>query len=77
MTVFSPNVRTATFDLDGFKRLNDRLGHRAGDHVLADFAGCSVRSCAAPMSRCGWGDEFLVLLPGMGLEQVIVVAEPR
>jgi diguanylate cyclase (GGDEF)-like protein len=66
----------AAFDLDGFKRLNDRLGHAAGDHVLVDFARllrAELRGADVPV-RMG-GDEFLVLLPGTGLEQAILVAE--
>jgi diguanylate cyclase (GGDEF)-like protein len=66
----------AAFDLDGFKRLNDSLGHAAGDDVLVDFARvlrAGLRGSDIPI-RMG-GDEFLILLPGTGLAQAILVVE--
>lgn len=50
-------------DLDDFKRINDTLGHDAGDQVLVRVAE-SLREClpdAETISRSG-GDEFVVLL---------------
>ena len=48
-------------DIDGFKRINDRFGHPAGDQVLAQLAS-KLRS-GGEAFRLG-GDEFAVLLPG-------------
>ncbi|HWT94207.1 MAG TPA: EAL domain-containing protein, partial [Solirubrobacteraceae bacterium] len=52
-------------DLDRFRRLNETLGHEAGDRVLADVAA-RLRDAVRPgdvLARLG-GDEFAVLLSG-------------
>ncbi|HXP86588.1 MAG TPA: diguanylate cyclase [Bryobacteraceae bacterium] len=54
-------------DLDGFKQINDRFGHLEGNKVLKDVATALKTSCRDYdyVARMG-GDEFVVLLPGMG-----------
>jgi two-component system cell cycle response regulator len=52
-------------DLDYFKRINDELGHAAGDIVLCEVANrCrgALRSSADWMARYG-GEEFVIVLP--------------
>jgi len=56
----------AMIDLDGFKAVNDRYGHQAGDHLLRELASswqASVRSSEDTLARLG-GDEFAMLAPG-------------
>jgi diguanylate cyclase (GGDEF)-like protein len=59
------------FDLNGFKQINDRYGHAAGDLVLRSFAEQLSKAIRASdlAVRMG-GDEFMVLLPECQPDQV-------
>ena len=50
-------------DLDGFKAINDSLGHEAGDRVLVDVAALLRASGADIVARLG-GDEFCLVVSG-------------
>ena len=54
-------------DLDGFKEINDKFGHLAGNKVLEAFAGKLTQACREYdfVSRLG-GDEFVLITPGLG-----------
>jgi len=63
-------------DIDDFKKLNDRLGHRAGDRVLEAVAGIMNREIRETdyVARYG-GEEFAILLPNTDREGAIALAE--
>lgn len=63
-------------DLDHFKRVNDRLGHGAGDAVLQDVAYTMRATLRAGDSiyRVG-GEEILVILPGADREAALEISE--
>jgi diguanylate cyclase len=59
-------------DLDNFKKLNDRLGHEAGDGALVHIAEVARRNLrpSDTLARYG-GEEFVILMPDTHLEQGI------
>ena len=64
-------------DLDGFKQVNDQRGHLEGDRILRAFAmvlNKSIRKEVDAVFRYG-GDEFVILLPGLGPSRAQRVAE--
>jgi diguanylate cyclase len=65
------------FDLDGFKAVNDTLGHAAGDEALTAFGAVLRRNILGTdlVARLG-GDEFAVVLTEVkGPQDAVVVAE--
>jgi diguanylate cyclase (GGDEF)-like protein len=63
------------FDLDNFKRLNDKHGHRVGDELLRHFAALLVRCFrkADVIARLG-GDEFVVMMAASKDAAAIAIA---
>jgi diguanylate cyclase (GGDEF)-like protein/putative nucleotidyltransferase with HDIG domain len=63
-------------DLDHFKSVNDRLGHRAGDEALARIGRILQRQRRSgdSIGRTG-GEEFTILLPGAAEHEAYLVAE--
>ena len=63
---FSTGVCVMLIDLNGFKQINDTLGHHVGDQVL-QAAAHRLRDAVRDTDTVGrWGgDEFVILLPGL------------
>jgi two-component system cell cycle response regulator len=63
-------------DIDHFKNVNDRFGHKAGDHVLQQVAKI-LKEDLRNYDRVGrWGgEEFILILPDTELQGAAIVAE--
>lgn len=72
------SIAVCYIDLDGFKEINDRFGHYAGDQLLIDVAN-RLTACVRggdTVARLG-GDEFVVLLSGLSSEEECRMALER
>lgn len=64
------------FDLDNFKRLNDELGHHAGDAALVEVARlCRQQVRQSDVIARFGGDEFVVVMPGTHRCDALEMAE--
>ena len=72
----SPEIAVIFIDLDDFKRINDTLGHTAGDAFLVAVAGRLAPCVRAgdTIARLG-GDEFTVLIENCTTEDALAVVE--
>lgn len=69
-------VAALMFDLDFFKKINDRFGHGVGDSALIVFArtaSANLRSTDI-FGRLG-GEEFAAILPNMNADEALVAAD--
>lgn len=66
----------ALLDIDNFKRLNDTLGHHAGDKALVHLSNVIKESLrpSDSVARYG-GEEFVILLPDVSLEEAASTIE--
>jgi diguanylate cyclase (GGDEF)-like protein len=63
-------------DLDGFKEINDRHGHSAGDLVLFQIRDLLNRACRSSDTLVRWGgDEFMIIGRSTSRETIQVLAE--
>lgn len=71
-----PGLCLVMLDVDHFKRINDTLGHAAGDVALRHVAGVLQQTCRSSdiVARIG-GEEFAVILPATSLEGALEQAE--
>jgi diguanylate cyclase len=66
----------ALLDIDNFKKLNDTLGHQAGDQALVHLANV-IKDCLRPadtVARYG-GEEFIIILPDTPLKDGVDAVE--
>ncbi len=70
------NLSLVMLDVDHFKRVNDTLGHLAGDAVLVTLTQIVARTLRAEdvLARYG-GEEFAVICRGVSRDQACVLAE--
>lgn len=66
----------ALLDIDHFKHINDRHGHKAGDACLVQISDILTQHFRSSDVLCRWGgEEFLLIFPGTSIKEIIPVIE--
>jgi diguanylate cyclase (GGDEF)-like protein/PAS domain S-box-containing protein len=64
------------FDIDHFKAVNDRFGHKKGDYILRRVSDLASKHIRATDRLFRWGgEEFIILLPGADLKNAVTAAD--
>lgn len=72
---YGSHVSLLLIDVDRLKRINDELGHDAGDTALRQVAEALSSSCRATDLPARWGgDEFTVLAPATTAQEALALA---
>ena len=68
-SILQGNYSLILFDLNYLKQVNDTMGHKAGDQLIADFAGILRKTIRSSdfVGRYG-GDEFIVIAKGARIQ---------
>lgn len=69
------SVAVFFLDLDRFKKINDTLGHKAGDELLSEVATRLTKVTRQSDTICRWGgDEFVIMMTGTHHEASVVTS---
>jgi len=72
---YKDSLSLVMFDLDRFKEINDRFGHKRGDLVLREISKTCRSNIRSSDFLARWGgDEFMILTP-VKLQEAIILAE--
>ena len=64
------------FDIDSFKKINDKLGHETGDEILVELSALVTSTIRSADLLARWGgEEFIILLPETNHAQARELAE--
>jgi diguanylate cyclase len=70
------SISILLLDIDHFKSINDRFGHAGGDNILRAVTHILGKTIRGQDYIARWGgEEFLVLMPGVGIETARAAAE--